>query len=441
MDNIEQITERAKVAATELANLDTNTRNKVLNDMARSIESNKNAILEANAKDLRIAKVELEKGAISEALFNRLALTESKLGDIVKGLENVSQLPDPLNVIHKATELDKDLELRQITTPIGVIAVIFESRPDALPQIVSLAMKTSNAVLLKGGKEAQNSLEVLFECLRSALSKNEVPADAINLLNTREDVQKILSANGKVDLIIPRGSNELVKHIQDNTRIPVLGHADGICHLYVHEDADIEMASKLTIDSKTQYPSACNALETLLIHKDVLDKFLSRTAKELIGKSVELRLDEPCFNHLSNSGLDSSKLKRASDADWETEYCDLILSIKVVENLNEAIEHINRHGSHHTDCLVSRNKEVFDQFFKSVDSAGVFWNASTRFADGYRFGFGAEVGIATGKLHPRGPVGLDGLVTYKYKLEGSGQTVDQYSGSGSKKFLHKNITS
>ena len=438
--SIQESLELAKIASRKLANLNSEARNKALLKMADQIDKRKEELLDANRKDLAKAEKLLEDGSssITEAMISRLKLTESKIKDIVKGIRDVAALPDPLGVITRATELDKKLDLYRVTTPIGVLAVIFESRPDALPQIASLCLKTGNAVLLKGGREAENSLRVLFQCLTDAATKSGVPENAFSLLNTREDVALILKADGLVDLIIPRGSNSLVRHIQDNTRIPVLGHADGICHLYIHKDADFDKAEDLVVDSKTQYPSACNALETLLINKSVLPEILPRVAKALSKQKVELRLDDTAGDYLSysNSNVDYVKAK---ESDWAEEYCDLILSVKIVETIEEAIEHINKYGSGHTDAIVTKSKKTFETFFNSVNSAGVFWNASTRFADGYRYGFGAEVGIATGKLHPRGPVGLDGLVTYKYRLEGEGQTVAEYSGENAKTFSHKPI--
>ncbi|HMO24194.1 MAG TPA: glutamate-5-semialdehyde dehydrogenase, partial [Candidatus Melainabacteria bacterium] len=290
-------------------------------------------------------------------------------------------------------------------------AVIFESRPDALPQIVSLAIKTGNAVLLKGGREAEHSNKLLFDLLQKALKEADLPVDSIALMTSREDVAAILKAEAYVDLIIPRGSNSLVRHIQENTKIPVLGHADGICHMYLHEDADCAMATNLVVDAKTQYPSACNALETLLIHESLLTSHLPSIVAVLLARGVEIRLDEASYDAISGN---ETKIGKAIGEDWDTEYCDLILSIKTVSSMEEAIDHINRHGSGHTDCLVSADAEAFDCFFRRVNSAGVYHNVSTRFADGFRYGFGAEVRIATGKLHPRGPVGLEGIVTYKY---------------------------
>lgn len=402
--------------------------------MADRIEAEEGALLEANKKDLEQAKTMLAEGAITDAALSRLKLDAVKIKSIADGIRQVAALEDPLGKVTLATELDQDLLLERITCPLGVLAVIFESRPDALPQIVSLAIKTGNAVLLKGGREAEHSNKLLFDLLQAALKTAGLPEESLALMTSREDVAAILKAEAFVDLIIPRGSNSLVRHIQENTRIPVLGHADGICHMYLHEDADCAMATDLVVDAKTQYPSACNALETLLIHESLLASHLPSIVSALLAKGVELRLDETSFASLNQK---DSNIGKAVDEDWETEYCDLILSIKAVSSLDEAIDHINRHGSGHTDCLVSADAEAFEQFFKRVNSAGVYHNVSTRFADGFRYGFGAEVGIATGKLHPRGPVGLEGIVTYKYKLTGKGQTVQEYSGS--RQFTHRRL--
>lgn len=425
---------RARAAAGSLASATIENRNKALLLMADRIEAEEGALLEANKKDLEQAKTMLAEGAITDAALSRLKLDAVKIKSIADGIRQVAALQDPLGKVTLATELDQDLLLERITCPLGVLAVIFESRPDALPQIVSLAIKTGNAVLLKGGREAEHSNKLLFDLLQAALKTAGLPEESLALMTSREDVAAILKAEAYVDLIIPRGSNSLVRHIQENTRIPVLGHADGICHMYLHEDADCAMATDLVVDAKTQYPSACNALETLLIHESLLASHLPSIVAALLAKGVELRLDETSFAAINQN---DSNIGKAVDEDWDTEYCDLILSIKAVSSLDEAIDHINRHGSGHTDCLVSADAEAFEQFFRRVNSAGVYHNVSTRFADGFRYGFGAEVGIATGKLHPRGPVGLEGIVTYKYKLTGKGQTVQEYSGS--RQFSHRRL--
>ncbi|HYL99676.1 MAG TPA: glutamate-5-semialdehyde dehydrogenase, partial [Blastocatellia bacterium] len=364
----------------------------------------------------------------------RLKLDNQKLKDIFEGVERVRSLDDPVGRTTLATELDDGLVLYRVTCPIGVIGVIFESRPDALVQISSLALKSGNAVLLKGGREAESTNSALFSVIQTAVVRAGLPDDAVALLRSREDVESLLMAEGFVDLIIPRGSNELVRYIQNNTNIPVLGHAEGICHIYVDRAADPDVALEIILDAKITYPAACNSVETVLVHRDVAREFLPQLSASLRDKGVAVRCDEPAIREF---GL--SNVQVATEQDWRTEYLDLVLSIRVVDSIDAAIDHINTYGSHHTDAIITEDDAAFDRFFAEVDSAGVYLNASTRFADGFRYGFGAEVGISTGKLHPRGPVGLDGLVTYKYKVVGHGQTAGEYSGPEAKKFSHKSL--
>jgi glutamate-5-semialdehyde dehydrogenase len=413
---------RAKVAARKMARLTTGNKNRALRAIADNIARELDQILAANRRDLESARTLVESGHMSESVYHRLELDQTKLAGIIAGVNQVEALEDPVGRTTLATELDQDLRLYRVNCPIGVVGVIFESRPDALVQISALALKSGNAVLLKGGSEAENSNRALFACILGAAIESGVPADAMALLESRSDVEALLHAEGFVDLIIPRGSNSLVRHIQQNTLIPVLGHAEGICHIYVDRAADLDKALEITIDAKTSYPAVCNAGETVLIHRDVALLFLPALIDALSQKGVELRCDARAIKDFGLTGV-----RRATDEDWRTEYCDLILSIRVVNTLEDAIDHINTYGSHHTDAIITEDDTAFDQFFAEVDSAGVYLNASTRFADGYRYGFGAEVGISTGKLHPRGPVGLEGLVTYKYKLVGRGHTVTNYS--------------
>jgi glutamate-5-semialdehyde dehydrogenase len=369
-----------------------------------------------------------------DSLYRRLKLDEAKVRDLVAGVEQVAALEDPLGRVTLATELDEGLELCRVTCPIGVVGVVFESRPDALVQIASLAIKSGNAVLLKGGREAEHSNRALFEIFASAAASEGVPADALALLGGREDVAALLGAHEWVDLIVPRGSNALVRYVQSNTLIPVLGHAEGICHVYVDRAADLERALAIVQDAKLQYPAACNAVETLLVDERVAAEFLPKVVERLSAHGVEVRCDDRSADEFGVRGA-----ARATDEDWNTEYCDLVLSVRVVRSLDEAIEHINAHGSGHTDAIVTEDDRAWERFFAEVDSAGVFRNASTRFADGFRYGFGAEVGISTGKLHPRGPVGLEGLVTYKYRLVGRGHVVAHYAGPNPRPFTHRPI--
>ena len=347
-------------------------------------------------------------------------------------VREVANLPDPLGKRLAATELDQGLILHKESCPLGVIAIVFESRPDVVPQVASLALKSGNAVLLKGGAEAANSNETIVGLWRETLRRfPEVPQESIQLLQSRSDIMELLKLQGEVDLLIPRGSKEFVAYMEQNSRIPVLGHGEGICHVYVDRLADLDKAVAITLDSKVQYPAACNSVETLLVHQDVAATFLPRIVAELKPANVEVR---GCPKVMAL--LPSEKLIPANERDWSSEYSDLILSVKIVNSLEEGLEHIDRYGSKHTECIVTEDQAAAERFLQEIDAAGVFHNASTRFADGYRYGLGAEVGISNGKLHARGPMGIEGLTTYKYKLHGNGQTVAEYS-SGVRLFKHK----
>jgi len=419
---------KAKNASRMLAQSTIGVRNKTIFYFLEALQDHKAEILAANKKDRDTANPK-------DPLTKRLAFDDSKLAVVLDGLKALVAMDDPLGKIDLARELDQDLNLYRVTCPIGVVAVIFEARPDALPQIASLCIKSANAIILKGGKEALETNKVLFACLQEALHKAELPADCAHLLTTRTAVDALLCADKYVDLVIPRGSNSLVTYVQDNTRIPVLGHAEGICHIYIDKSADGEKAKRVCIDAKTNYPAACNSLETLLIHKDIAPGLIIDIIAGLRTRGVEVKAD-PVISAVC--AAKSISVLPADESDWSTEYCDLTLSIKSVDNVDEAIDHINAYGSGHTDGIMCENEEIWKHFFTGVNSAGVFRNASTRFADGFRYGFGAEVGISTNKMHPRGPVGIEGLVTYKYKLEGIGQTVEDYA-SGQKSFTHKEI--
>lgn len=423
MMDLHEIAANARKAFYQISVSSTDQRNKVLLSLARLLKENKDDIYIANKEDQDTAAAE----NLSAPLLHRLVFGEEKLDQVVRGLYALSDLPDPLNKTLTATEITEGLKLYRVSSPIGVIGVIFESRPDALIQISSLCIKSGNAVLLKGGREALRTNQVLCRLVCLALEENGFSSHTANLLETREDVAMMLKEDTLIDLIIPRGSNSFVRYIMDNSRIPVLGHSDGICHVYVDSDADPEIACRIVTDSKTQYVSVCNALETLLVHKDIAPVFLPELYRSLSARNVEIRGDEltstiiPCVP--------------ATEQDWSTEYLDYIISVKTVSSLDEAIEHINHYGSHHTDCIVTSNSENASVFMNTVDSAGVYWNVSTRFADGFVYGLGAEVGIATGKLHARGPMGLEGLTTYKYKLIGSGQTMEEMK-SGKRQYTH-----
>ncbi len=415
---------KIRSASLKLAAASSDKKNAALLNIAEMLQSHKDDIFRANEEDLR--RSEAEK--LPSPLLKRLKFDEGKLQDVIDGINSLAKLADPVGRTLLSTELDEGLELYKVTCPIGVVGIIFESRPDALVQISTLCLKSGNGVLLKGGSEARETNRVLADLIISASEASGMPEGWCALLETRSDINELLKQDKSVDLIIPRGSNEFVKYIMNNTNIPVMGHADGICHCYIDSSADLDMAVRIAIDSKTQYVAVCNATETLLVHKDIAAAFLPLFKKVADEKKVELF---GCDNTLSI--VDA---KPATDMDWATEYLDYKLSVKIVDNLDEAIDHINTYGSGHTDTIVTSDSDNAARFMSLVDSGDVFWNCSTRFSDGFKYGFGAEVGISTGKLHARGPVGLEGLVIYKYKLIGSGQIVADYAEKKSS-FKHK----
>ena len=425
--NVTDIAKNANASALVLAHLSTDLKNQALNLMADALEEHCESILEANAKDLQFAKTE----GISKALIARLALNEDKVRGMAKGIRSVVALPDPAGVVKSVMEMDQDLVVKQVTCPIGVIGAIFESRPDAVPQISSLCLKSGNAVILKGGTEAQNSNKVIVDLLVAAMDKVPgIPKFAVQMIETRSEVAEMLEQDKYIHLIVPRGSNSFVKYIQENTRIPVLGHSEGVCHGYIDKFADFEKASRICLDSKLQYPAACNAMETLLVHQDCAEQVLPDLVAKFKEKQVELvGCVKTC--HFAPEVLP------ACESDWDMEYNDLKLSIKVVDSFVEAVKFINKHGSGHTDVIMTEDKERAEQFLNEVSSASVMWNASTRFADGFRYGLGAEIGISTNRTHARGPVGLEGLVIYKYKLFGNGQVAGDYSGENAREYTHK----
>ena len=414
--DIKDIAKSAKEASLELLGAPSELKNAALKNVKENIERHKNEIFAANKKDLQEAQTLVDKGEISQSTYARLKLDENKMRDMLKGIEDVISLDDPVNKVFWTKELDEGLILKKISCPIGVIGVIFEARPDVISQIASLAIKSGNAVILKGGRESNHTNAAIFSAINEALENTlNFPKNAVNLVFSRDDIKGLLELDEYVDLIIPRGSNKLVKYIQENTKIPVLGHASGICHIFVDESAKKDLAIKICVDAKVQYPSACNAVETILVHKNF--PAIEELKKALCSAGVKI-VENP--------------------ADFSVEYGDKIVSLKIVENTEEAINHINKYGSGHTDSILSENKDSVDKFMNYVDSSGVYHNASTRFSDGFRYGFGAEVGISTNKTHARGPVGLDGLTIYKYKLFGSYQTVNPYA-KGEKTFTHKFI--
>lgn len=415
-----------KLASPKMAGSSEEQRNNALQAVVKALEERKEEIFAANKADLEQA----EKDNVAVPIIKRLKFDEIKLRDVIAGINDLISLEDPLFKRQMNRQLDEGLTLVRETCPIGVIGVIFEARPDALIQISSLCIKSGNCVILKGGSETMNSNRVLFNIIYDAVIESGMPKNCMLQLEARSEISELLTCNEYVDLLIPRGSNAFVQYIMNNTKIPVMGHADGICHIYVDKNADIEKAIPIIIDAKTQYVSACNAVETLLIHKDILDEFVPKLYCALKENNVELRGSEKI---VSIVGCNNS-----SEEDDKTEYLDLIVSAKEVDSVEEAIEHINYFGSHHTDCIITEDKDTAKYFMRYVDSAGVYQNCSTRFADGYRYGFGAEVGISTSKIHARGPVGLEGLVSYKYKLYGSGNIVDDYA-KGKKSFHFKDL--
>jgi glutamate-5-semialdehyde dehydrogenase len=407
-----------------LAQQDDGQRQAAVAAMAEALERASDLILQANQADLEAAAGE----GLAPALVARLKLDRAKLALAIEGVRQVGALSDPLGRRQLHTALDDNLVLERITVPLGVLGVIFEARPDAVMQIASLAIRSGNGALLKGGREAARSCQAILEALKEGLAGTSVDPGCLELLTSRQESLGLLRLDGLVDLIIPRGSNALVRYIQDHTRIPVLGHADGLCHLYIDAAADLEQAVRLTVDSKAQYPAACNAIETLLVHQAIAPRFLAAAIPALEQAGVELRGDPGACA----LGVPTP----AREDDWDTEYSDLILSVKVVATLEEALAHIARHGSRHTEAICTSDAATAERFLASVDSAGVYWNCSTRFADGHRYGFGAEVGISTQTLPPRGPVGLEGLVTYRYLLRGEGHIAADYA-SGERRFQHR----
>jgi glutamate-5-semialdehyde dehydrogenase len=436
---IEEKVIEAKKASIILASVSTDTKNAALEAMAQALDDNRDKILEANKKDIEAAEKLKRKGELSQALVDRLKVNDSKISGMIDGIRDVIKLEDPVGKTIDALELDQGLELYQVSCPIGLIGVIFEARPDVVPQVMSLCLKSGNATIFKGGSEALNSNRVIFDLLNEAAESTKgMPSGAFQLMETREEVNDILSMDAYIDLLIPRGSNAFVKYMQDNTKIPVLGHADGICHVYVDDEADLSKAYDVCFDSKVQYPAVCNAMETLLVNENIADKFLPKMARMYDEADVQMRCDEASFELLGQIDFLKS-IARAIEDDWRTEYNDLTLSIKIVESMDEAIEHINNYGSHHTDGIITENDLKKKKFTELVDSSSVMLNASTRFADGFRYGKGAEVGISTNKIHARGPVGMEGLLIYKYILVGNGDKVADYVGPEAKKYTHRTL--
>lgn len=414
--NFTEIAKMAKAASKKVAILSSDIKNNALLNIANNIENNKEIIFAANREDLANAEILVKDGKITQSTFNRLKLDENKMRDMIQGVRDISRLEDPIGKVLLKRELDDGLVLTKTSCPIGVLGIIFEARPDVITQVSALAIKSSNAVILKGGKESVNTNKTIMSVIHEALKNTDgFPDNVLTQIFSREDVAEMLKQDKYIDLIIPRGGNSLVKFIKENTKIPVLGHADGICHIYVDESADIKKAKNIIIDAKTQYPSACNAVETILVHKNF--KYKEELKDALIDAGIEIVF---------------------TPESWHKEYGEKKLSYKEVSSLENAIEHINEYSSGHTESIITESAENAKMFMNSVDSSGVYHNVSTRFADGFRYGFGAEVGISTNKTHARGPVGLEGLTIYKYTIEGNGHIVKDYA-DGVKSFHHRDI--
>lgn len=423
---------KMKLAAPELAAASIEKRNKALDLIAKALEENKEEVFAANKIDLENA----DKNNIAAAIKKRLKYDEVKMRDSIAGLKQLEGLVDPVGKVLLSRELDEGLVLQRISVPIGVIGVIFEARPDAMVQVASLCIKSGNCAILKGGKETANTNKVLFEIIKKSAIEAGLPEGCLLQAEQHNEIDELLACDQDVDLLIPRGSNNFVRYIMEHTKIPVMGHSSGICHIYVDEKADQELAVPVIVDAKIQYPAACNAVETVIVNRAIAEEFLPKLAKGLDEAGVKLcGTKEAADIVASKTGLNVEIMQEDAFA---KEYNDLIISLKVVSDVKEAVKHINYFGSHHTDCIITEDNASAAYFAQMVDSAGVYQNVSTRFADGFRYGFGAEVGISTGKLHARGPVGLDGLVTYKYTLKGNGQIVGDYA-TGKKQFHHKDI--
>lgn len=427
-----ELASRARIAANALKVASNDCRTAALKAIHDRLRDHKDEVLAANRLDVEVAQT----NELSPPLIKRLELTNLKYDAMLQGVLDVAALEDPMNKITLDRELDKGLRLYRISSPIGVLLVIFEARPEVIAQVGSLAIKSGNAAILKGGKESLHTFSLIQRLVNDALSRTSIPADALQLLTTREAVNELLHCDDLIDMVIPRGSNELVRSIKQNTTIPVLGHADGKCFVYLDAHADPDMAAKIVVDSKTNYPAGCNSCETLLVHQDAQTATV-RCVASLIESGVTVVADEEVYGLAVKAlGEDSCLVKSTDPKDFATEYLSLKIGVKRVCELQDAIDHINASGSHHTDAIVTDDEKAGEKFLRAVDSAGVYWNASTRFADGYRYGFGAEVGVSTNKLHARGPVGLEGLMSYQYIIKGHGQVAGDYIGAGGTKHFN-----
>jgi glutamate-5-semialdehyde dehydrogenase len=420
----------ARVAARALATAGTEQKNAALAAIADALQLAWPKLQAANALDVAVAEKAVAAGRLKKSLVDRLRLSQDKLQQMVTSVAEVQALPDPVGQLRLHTLLDDGLELKKVSFPFGVIAAIVEARPDAVVQLSALALKSGNALLIKAGAEAAHTSECLLQLMSQAIAAAGIPATALALVKDREGVRQLLRMDQYIDLVVPRGGAELVRYVMQNSTIPVLGHADGVCHIYIDRHADRKMAMEIVLDAKTQAPSVCNAVETVLVDEAIAADFLPELVCRLKQAGVTV-LGCECTVALAKG----EATQIPPDA-WHTEYGDLILAMRVVRGVDEAIEHIENFGSRHTDCIITNHQPTAERFLNAVDSANVLHNVSTRFSDGFRYGFGAEVGISTGKLHARGPVGLDGLVTYRYQLTGNGQCVRQYVGPEARRFKH-----
>ena len=426
----------AKQASRELARLETDAKDAVLEQAARVLEESIEVLLDANRLDLQETQCDAAPRSFSSAALSRMTLTPDKIQQMATSVRGVAALKDPVGQVLLSAELDDGLELRRITCPFGVIAAVVEARPDAVVQLSALAFKSGNALMIKAGAEIGRTTKTLVDLLKGVFESHaRVPVEAVTNIRTREELHELLALSEYIDLVVPRGGAALVRFVSANTRIPVLGHADGVCHIYVDAAADLNMAFSVILDSKVQAPATCNAVETVLVDRAVAGDFVPELVRVLRLGGMKVRGCE-----ITREIVDDD-VELLSEAEWSTEYGALTLAIRIVDGCGEAIAHINHFGSHHTDCIMTEDEQTADCFLREVDSAGVFHNVSTRFSDGYRYGFGAEVGISTGKLHARGPVGLEGLVTYKYVLAGKGQCVSQYLGPRARRFKHETVSS
>ncbi|KAJ5591766.1 gamma-glutamyl phosphate reductase [Penicillium hispanicum] len=437
----------ASLASRHLATLPTAARNQALTVLHKALHENRGTILAANAKDVEAATRAADSGSLNHSVLKRLDLSRpGKYDDMLEGILNVRALEDPVGKVTLRTLLDEGLSLERVSCPIGVLLIIFEARPEVIANIAALAIKSGNAAILKGGKESMESFAAIANVVSEAIAGSQVPVSSIQLVKTRDVVSSLLAQDSLIDLVIPRGSNDLVRFVKENTKIPVLGHADGLCSAYIHSDANIDVAVKVIVDSKTDYPAACNALETLLVHEGILETIFPAVALALLDKGVSLRCDAASRAVLTKtlSADKCSQVQSATEADYNTEFLDLVLAVKTIPStdsptsaVDAAIAHINVHSSKHTDIILTESRELANLFMSGIDSAGVFWNASSRFADGMRYGFGTEVGISTNKIHSRGPVGLEGLTIYKYLIRGNGHGAgDYHDGPAGRKYLH-----